>query len=378
MGNCCKKKSRNDSINSLESLIDDKDDEKTFGIQLKISDFQKLKLLGKGSFGEVYLVKFKKNNKIYAMKILYKNIVRESHQEEHTKIERDLLVKTNCPFIVSIKFSFQDKDCLYIITEFMQGGELFFHLHKEKRFDNEKAKFYIIEIILALEYLHNKKMLYRDLKPENVLIDKSGHIKLTDFGLSKIFKNPLEKAYTICGTPQYLAPEILTNEGYDSTVDWWSLGCVIYELLIGRAPYKILLGESLTEEIYKRRILIPDYISDEAQDLINKLLEVNPKKRLGYGNDGANKIKQHPYFKGVNWDDAWNQKLKPPFIPNLKDDMDLSCFDTLFTGEKVDSDAEISPTSISNDFKGFTFVSDSVESELMIMNKDNDDNIEGN
>ena len=131
MGNCCKKKSRNDSINSLESLIDDKDDEKTFGIQLKISDFQKLKLLGKGSFGEVYLVKFKKNNKIYAMKILYKNIVRESHQEEHTKIERDLLVKTNCPFIVSIKFSFQDKDCLYIITEFMQGGELFFHLHKD-------------------------------------------------------------------------------------------------------------------------------------------------------------------------------------------------------------------------------------------------------
>jgi len=311
MGNCCKKK--NEDL--LESFLANKDDN-PFGIKLKVTDFQKLKLLGKGSFGEVYLVKFKKNNKLYAMKILDKNDIIEKHQEEHTKIERDLLTRINCPFIVNIKFAFQDKDNLYIITDFMQGGELFFHLHKEKRFKDEKAKFYIIEIILAIEYLHKNKMLYRDLKPENVLIDTNGHIKLTDFGLSKIIQKPKEKAYTICGTPQYLAPEVLSDKGYDCTVDWWSLGCVLYELLVGRSPFRILLGDSLNEDFYKKKILIPDYVSDEAQDLITKLLIINPLKRLGYGEDGAYKIKQHPYFKGINWDDAWNLKLKPPFIPN--------------------------------------------------------------
>ena len=373
MGNCCKKK--NEDL--LESFLANKDDN-PFGIKLKVSDFQKLKLLGKGSFGEVYLVKFKKNNKIYAMKILDKNDIIEKHQEEHTKIERDLLTRINCPFIVNIKFAFQDKDNLYIITEFMQGGELFFHLHKEKRFKDEKAKFYIIEIILAIEYLHKNKMLYRDLKPENVLIDTNGHIKLTDFGLSKIIQKPKEKAYTICGTPQYLAPEVLSDKGYDCTVDWWSLGCVLYELLVGRSPFRILLGDSLNEDFYKKKILIPDYVSDEAQDLITKLLIINPLKRLGYGEDGANKIKQHPYFKGINWDDAWNLKLKPPFIPNLSHETDLKYFDNMITDEKLNSDSDLSGISTSNsnshkDFKGFTYVADSMGNELMIMDNSNDD-----
>ena len=373
MGNCCKKK--NEDL--LESFLANKDDN-PFGIKLKVSDFQKLKLLGKGSFGEVYLVKFKKNNKIYAMKILDKNDIIEKHQEEHTKIERDLLTRINCPFIVNIKFAFQDKDNLYIITDFMQGGELFFHLHKEKRFKDEKAKFYIIEIILAIEYLHKNKMLYRDLKPENVLIDINGHIKLTDFGLSKIIQKPKEKAYTICGTPQYLAPEVLSDKGYDCTVDWWSLGCVLYELLVGRSPFRILLGDSLNEDFYKKKILIPDYVSDEAQDLITKLLIINPLKRLGYGEDGANKIKQHPYFKGINWDDAWNLKLKPPFIPNLSNETDLKYFDNMITDEKLNSDSDISGISTLNsnshkDFKGFTYVADSMGNELMIMDNSNDD-----
>ena len=373
MGNCCKKK--NEDL--LESFLANKDDN-PFGIKLKVTDFQKLKLLGKGSFGEVYLVKFKKNNKIYAMKILDKNDIIEKHQEEHTKIERDLLTRINCPFIVNIKFAFQDKDNLYIITDFMQGGELFFHLHKEKRFKDEKAKFYIIEIILAIEYLHKNKMLYRDLKPENVLIDTNGHIKLTDFGLSKIIQKPKEKAYTICGTPQYLAPEVLSDKGYDCTVDWWSLGCVLYELLIGRSPFRILLGDSLNEDFYKKKILIPDYVSDEAQDLITKLLIINPLKRLGYGEDGAYKIKQHPYFKGINWDDAWNLKLKPPFIPNLSNETDLKYFDNMITDEKLNSDSDLSGISTLNsnshkDFKGFTYVADSMGNELMIMDNSNDD-----
>ena len=372
MGNCCKKKVDNQLI---ENLFDNKDDN-PLGIQLKVKDFQRIKLLGKGSFGEVYLVKSNSNNKTYAMKILNKDYIRERQQEKHTKIERDLLSRTNCSFIVNIKFAFQDNSNLYILTEFMQGGDLFFHLHREKRFTDEKAKFYLIEIILAIEYLHNNNMIYRDLKPENLLLDKTGHIKLTDFGLSKILKNPKEKSYTICGTPQYLAPEILSNKGYDSAVDWWSLGCVFYEMLIGSYPFKIRLGESLNEDIYKKEILIPDYVTKEAQDLIYKLLVVNPKKRLGFGPDGANKIKNHSYFKNINWKDALNKKLIPPFIPQLKDDTDLSYFSNMFTDEKVSSvESDISGITLSNnnDFKGFTFVANSMSNELMYMNKSSDD-----
>ena len=380
MGNCCEKKKKinnDETFKLLEDLLDAKDDN-SIGIKITIKDFQKIKLLGKGSFGEVFLVKYIKTNKIYAMKILDKNKVIEGGQVEHTKIERDLLVNINCPFIVDIKFAFQDKDNLYIITEFMQGGELFFHLHKEKRFTNDKAKFYVAEIVAAIEYLHKKKIVYRDLKPENVLISDTGHVKLTDFGLSKIFKKSKEKAYTICGTPQYLAPEVIISEdGYDSTVDWWSLGCVLYELLIGRAPFRICLGDSLNEDLYKKKILIPDYVCEDAKDLITKLLVVEPKKRLGYGENGAKKIKHHPFFKGINWDDVWNQRINPPFIPDLKDETDLSYFDTVFTNEQVSgSNSDLSGLSLDcNTFKGFTYVTDSYGSELMIMSKpcDNDD-----
>lgn len=186
------------------------------------------------------------------MKILIKKQVKLRHQEVHTKAERDLMVKINCPFIVNIKFAFQDSVKLYIITEFMQGGEMFFHLHKEKKFSDEKTRFYVIEMVLAIEFLHKNKMLYRDLKPENIMVDASGHIKLTDFGLSKMIKKQKEKAFTICGTPQYLAPEILSDEGYDNSVDWWSLGCVMYEMLVGKAPFRIPKGSYLSADLYKK------------------------------------------------------------------------------------------------------------------------------
>lgn len=364
MGNCCKKRK------GSEALIDDEDVEKALdinennplGIKLKSDDFEKLKLIGKGSFGEVFLVKNKINNQFYAMKILDKKTIISFNQEEHTKAERDLMVKVDCPFIIDIKFAFQDSQYLYLLTEFMQGGELFFHLYREKKFKDDKARFYLVEIILAIEFLHNKKMMYRDLKPENVLIDKTGHIKLTDFGLSKILSKDKEKTYTICGTPQYLAPEILTCDGYDDSVDWWSLGCIMYKMLIGVDPFRFSKDESLSPEMYEVEVLIPDYVSKKAKDLIKKLLEVNPKKRLGSGVGGVSKIKNHPYFEGVDWDKAWNRELKPPFIPDLDDDeneLDLKYFDKGFTDERIESYCEEEPSSQNNIFKGFTFVNES-------------------
>ena len=371
MGNFCKKLLGRESDPTSVSEFVDKQEDNPLGIKLSYSDFDKLKVLGKGSFGEVLLVRLKANNKFYAMKILTKKQVKLRHQETHTKAERDLMVRINCPFIVNIKFAFQDNIKLYIITEFMQGGEMFFHLHKEKRFSNEKTRFYIIEIILAIEFLHKNKMLYRDLKPENIMVDSNGHIKLTDFGLSKMVKKQKDKAFTICGTPQYLAPEILSDDGYDYSVDWWSLGCVMYEMLVGKAPFRIPKGSYLTAELYKKKITIPEFVTDEAKDLISSLLVPNPKKRLGYGPDGSKKIKEHPYFLGINWDDAWNRKLNPPFVPILKSETDLTYFDKMFTEEKIEgSKVSEVPSSIANsDYKGFTFVTNSASNELMDMKK---------
>ena len=373
MGNCCKKKGADPT--TMNEFIQNPDDN-PLGIKLTFHDFIKLKVLGKGSFGEVLLVKLKANNKYYAMKILIKKQVKLRHQEAHTKAERDLMVKINCPFIVNIKFAFQDEYKLYIITEFMQGGEMFFHLHKEKKFSNEKARFYIIEIILAIEFLHKHNMLYRDLKPENIMVDSNGHIKLTDFGLSKMFTKTKEKAFTICGTPQYLAPEILSDDGYDNSVDWWSLGCVMYEMLVGKAPFKIPKGSYLSADLYKKKISIPEYVTPEAKDLISKLLIPNPKNRLGYGKDGAQKIKDHPYFEGINWQDAWDRKLEPPLVPQLKSETDLSYFDKMFTNEKIEGSnvSEVPSTLLSqaNDYKGFTYVTNSVTTELMEIKKSED------
>ena len=199
MGNCCKKKSPGDLDPTSVNEFVDKQEDNPLGIKLSFHDFEKLKVLGKGSFGEVLLVKLKANNKYYAMKILLKKQVKLRHQEVHTRAERDLMVRINCPFIVNIKFAFQDAQKLYIITEFMQGGEMFFHLHKEKRFSNEKTRFYVIEMVLAIEFLHKNKMLYRDLKPENIMVDSNGHIKLTDFGLSKMVKSRKKKLLQFVG-----------------------------------------------------------------------------------------------------------------------------------------------------------------------------------
>ena len=376
MGNCCKKKDGDYDQASVNEFIENHDN--PLGIKLSFHDFEKLKVLGKGSFGEVLLVRLKANGKLFAMKILTKKNVKLRHQEVHTKAERDLMVKINCPFIVNIKFAFQDAVNLYIITEFMQGGEMFFHLHNERKFSDEKTKFYIVEIILAIEFLHKNKMLYRDLKPENIMVDANGHIKLTDFGLSKMVKKTKEKAFTICGTPQYLAPEILSDDGYDNSVDWWSLGCVMYEMLVGKAPFRIPKGSYLSADLYKKKVTIPEYVTAEAKDLISQLLVPNPKKRLGYGKDGAKNIKQHSYFEGINWEDAWERKLKPPLIPQLRGETDLSYFDKMFTDEKIEgsnvSEVPSTITSQGNDYKGFTYVTNSVTTELMDMKKTEEKN----
>ena len=314
---------------------------------ISLQDFKIIKTIGKGSFGKVLLVHHPPTDRYYAMKVLKKEFIKKEHQISHTKTEREILEKINHPFIIKLNYAFQTEDNLYMLTEFMAGGELFYHLHKEDYFSEERTKFYISELILALSHLHKHRIIYRDLKPENILLDDDGHIKLTDFGLSKILCKErsaslcgcnteeidhLKKTYTVCGTQEYLAPEILLGKGYDKCVDWWSLGVVMYEMLVGYSPFKDTKGK-LDIKIYMRKIFHHRNISNIAFDLIKRLLEVNPEKRLGYSFEDANEIKSHPFFKGINWNDVYNKKIEPSFKPRIKNKKDVSNFDRMFTDE---------------------------------------------
>ena len=369
--------SNKNEINIIESN-NEEENEHPLNIKLTYNDFQPIKLLGRGSFGEVILVRLKSTKKVYAMKILDKKILKMKKQQNHTKTERDLMVKINSPFIVNIKSAFQDDTNLYLVSEFMQGGDMFFHMHDGQIviFSHDKTRFYMLELVLALESLHKNNMVYRDLKPENILLDSKGHVKLTDFGLSKILEDEDDKAFTLCGTPQYLAPEVLLKKGYDKMVDWWSLGCVLYEMLMGRLPFAIKRG-MINLKIYEKKIDFPRKISNEARDLIEKFLVVNPTERLGYGPNGTDDIKNHPFFNGVDWDLAIQKKYKPPFIPKLKNDVDLRYFDNCFTDEPIGGpkrritirDRDREP---SNEYKGFTYMAESVSKELNNLAKSDD------
>ena len=304
---------------------------KQFTHKVTLNDFKILKTLGKGAFGKVLLVHNEELNKYFAMKILKKDFIKKNKQIAHTKVERKILEKIDYPFIAQLFYAFQNKEKLYMITEYMPGGEMFYHLHKEQYFKESKAKFYICEIILAIEHLHKNNIIYRDLKPENILLDENGHIKLTDFGLSKIVNDiNKDRAFTICGTPEYVAPEVLTGKGYNKSVDWWSLGIVLYEMLCGYSPFREA-RERIDIEIYFKPIHHDNLISDIAFDLINKLIEPNCEKRLGYGIMDSIEIKNHVFFKDINWKKVERKEIEPEYKPVLKKPGDVSNFDTIFT-----------------------------------------------
>ena len=313
---------------------------------VSLKDFKIIKQIGKGSFGKVYLVYSKNFNQYFAMKVLNKKFISSEEQEEHTKTERIILEKIHNPFVISLKFSFQTERNLFLITDFVNGGEIYYLLQEKGKFSEELTKFYICELIIALLYLHKQKIIYRDLKPENILINEDGHIKLCDFGLSKKL-NPYSvslsgfshteikntysnntKAYTLCGTKDYLAPEVVVGKGYDKNVDWWSLGVIMYEMLTGMLPFTEENNNinNVNIEKYKKTIFKHSALNNINYDLICKLLQLNPKKRLS-----DDKIKEHIYFNDVNWDLVYNKQINPPFIPKTKYEFDTLDSDPMFT-----------------------------------------------
>ena len=352
-----------------------------------IRDYESLAIIGRGAFGEVHVCREKKTGKIYAIKKIKKQVLIIKNQIRHVINEQIIMSKASTPWIVELKASFQEGDYLYLVMEYLPGGDLMNLLIEKDILTEKEAKFYISELILAIESIHNLDCIHRDIKPDNILIDKNGHIKLSDFGLAKIsdklyekedekYKNFLKnksndkntkmthnKNFSCVGTAYYVAPEVLKKSGYDKDIDWWSVGIILYEMLVGYAPF---CSKETTEVCYKvlnwkNYLKIPKKIklSEEVKDLIFKMIK-NSDDRLG--KNGAEEIKKHPFFKDVDWDNIRNSKA--PFIPELKNEYDTKYF------EKFEMKEPFYPKNI-NKFKrkdaeyvGYEFNKDNSDNDL--------------
>ncbi|XP_071477985.1 RAC-gamma serine/threonine-protein kinase-like [Diadema antillarum] len=301
--------------------------------KVTMDDFELLKCLGKGTFGKVIQVREKKTSELFAIKVLKKEVIVQKDEVAHTLTENRVLQKTSHPFLTSLKYSFQTSDRLCFVMEYVNGGELFFHLSRERLFTEDRTRFYGAEIVSALAYLHEQDVIYRDLKLENLLLDQEGHIKITDFGLCKEGISYGDMTKTFCGTPEYLAPEILEDNDYGRAVDWWGTGVVMYEMMCGRLPFYSRDHEVLFELILTENIKFPNRLSITAKAILSGLLEKNPKKRLGCGPDDAKEIMGHPFFASINWDDLYHKRVTPPFKPTIVSETDTRYFDSEFTAE---------------------------------------------
>mmetsp|Transcript_31952 Transcript_31952/g.48873 ORF Transcript_31952/g.48873 Transcript_31952/m.48873 type:complete len:637 (-) Transcript_31952:361-2271(-) len=326
----------------------------------RLDSFNIIKVIGKGSFGKVFLVREKQTGEMYALKVLKKDHVIKRNQVEHTRTERSVLGYVQHPFIVGMNMAFQSKDKLYFVLDYCAGGELFFHLGKLEQFEEPRARFYAAEITLALSYVHDLDIIYRDLKPENVLLDARGHVRLTDFGLSKEgISSSSSGANSFCGTPEYLAPEILNRQGHGRAVDWWSLGALLYEMLTGRPPFYCKDREKLFQKIRRGELEYPAQLSFRARDILVGLLTRDPIQRLGSGPNDAEDVQNHVFFTSVEWDKLAKGEVQPPWKPEIHGSMDTSQFDKEFTNMPIHSPRSYqrldSSTPVDNTFAGFTY-----------------------
>ncbi|CAJ0762636.1 22891_t:CDS:2 [Entrophospora sp. SA101] len=295
-------------------------------------------------------------SRIYALKTIRKAHIVSRSEVNHTLAERTVLAQINNPFIVPLKFSFQSPEKLYLVLAFVNGGELFHHLQREGRFDEERSRFYAAELLCALECLHDFNVVYRDLKPENILLDYSGHIALCDFGLCKLNMTESETTNTFCGTPEYLAPELLVGQGYTKTVDWWTLGVLLYEMLTGLPPFYDDNVNEMYRKILQDELRFPEEVGTQAKSLLIGLLTRDPNNRLG--NNGAQEIKDHTFFASIDWRKLMQKKVQPPFKPSVESAIDTSNFDEEFTSEtpqdSLVNDSHLSET-VQQQFAGFTY-----------------------
>ena len=312
-------------------------------IKQTIRDYESIKIIGRGAFGEVHVCRAKKTGEIVAIKKIKKDEIIKKNQIIHIRNEQKFMSKVKSPWIVELKASFQDNDFLYLVMEFLPGGDFMNLLIEKDKLTEEEAKFYTAELILAVESIHKLDCIHRDIKPDNILIDKTGHIKLSDFGLAKVSdklyeqnstktpnynpnKRTHQKLYSCVGTAFYVAPEVLKKKGYSQEIDWWSVGVIFYEMLVGYAPFYAEETQEVINKVLGKIWEVPEEIklSKEALDFMKRMMS-DPNERLG--KNGSEEIKSHPFFKGVDWDNIRNN-MKPPFIPDIENDYDTKYFET--------------------------------------------------
>lgn len=359
------------------------------GQRVDMTHFDLLKVLGTGAYGKVFLVRKRTGadtGRLYAMKVLKKaSIVQRKKTTEHTKTERQVLEAVrDSPFLVTLHYAFQTDAKLHLILDYVSGGELFTHLYQREHFTEDEVRIYIGEVILALEHLHKLGIIYRDIKLENILLDKEGHIVLTDFGLSKEFlpheRDSNARTYSFCGTIEYMAPEVVRGgtTGHDIAVDWWSVGVLTYELLTGASPFTID-GEKNTQQEISRRILktdppVPSHLNPIVRDFIQRLLVKDPRQRLGGGPGDAKELKEHPFFKKApapfTWEALERREIRPPFVPRITHELDTSNFSDEFTKMIAADSPAVVPPNHDKIFRGYSYVAPSILFSDNVVSKD--------
>ncbi|XP_057323116.1 ribosomal protein S6 kinase alpha-5-like isoform X1 [Microplitis mediator] len=349
------------------------------GQRVDMTHFDLLKVLGTGAYGKVFLVRKRTGadlGRLYAMKVLRKaSIVQKKKTTEHTKTERQVLEAVrDSPFLVTLHYAFQTDAKLHLILDYVSGGELFTHLYQRDHFSEDHVRIYIGEIILALEHLHKLGIIYRDIKLENILLDREGHIVLTDFGLSKEFlpheRDNNARAYSFCGTIEYMAPEVVQggSAGHDIAVDWWSVGVLMYELLTGASPFTVE-GQKNNQQEISNRILtteppIPKNLSPVVQNFIERLLVKNPRQRLGGGPRDAKELKEHSFFRNApppfSWEALEKRQIPPPFVPKIAHELDTSNFADEFTRMVAADSPAVVPPNYDKLFRGYSYVAPSI------------------
>lgn len=300
-----------------------------------IDDFNFLAVLGRGNFGKVLLAENKYTRQLYAIKALKKLSILMQNDFKCILAEKEVFMvanQTKHPFLVNLHSTFMTESRLFFVMEYVAGGDLMLHIQGQN-FSEPRARFYSAEVLLALEHLHDNGIIYRDLKLDNVVLAPDGHIKLTDYGLCKGNTYHETTTGTYCGTPEFMAPEILMNQRYTRAVDWWAFGVLLYEMLAGQAPFRAETEDEMFDAIMRDELVCPHYLSKEAKSLLHALLQKDPSHRLGSGRDDAMEIRSHVFYDGVRWDDLLAKRVTAPFIPTLRGRADTSNFDAEFTGE---------------------------------------------
>ncbi|GFS38011.1 putative protein kinase C delta type homolog [Nephila pilipes] len=325
-----------------------------------IDDFVFLKLLGKGSYGKVLLAELKDHNMYFAIKCLKKDVVLEDDDVESTMIERRVLaLGTQHPYMCKLYCTFQTKSYLFFVMEYLNGGDLMFHIQEGRQFDIKRAMFYGAEIVSALKFLHKRGIVYRDIKLDNVLLDKDGHIRLVDFGMCQCRVYHEESMPSnFCGTPTYIAPEIILGQTYNQSVDWWSFGVLLFEMLAGRSPFDGTEEDELYWSICNEDPHYPQFLPKDARNILESLLIKSPVKRLGMPSSPSGEIKDHPFFSTINWDKLERKEIPPPFKPTVLSESDTRNFDSYFTMDSPTLspvESEILASIDQQQFQGFSY-----------------------